>query len=394
MRARIRRWLGGRSADTQRLERTLKTLAESQRESQAVLERRLAGLAEQVAQRATAKDSIEIFHALRAVSMALAPHTDAELFKKLDAVAKGSGPIVVGPWTGEVGFEVLYWIPFLEWFRTKWRIDGQRFVIVSRGGVAPWYAIAGASYADVFSVVTPEAFRESTDQDEHKQRGIVPFDQQILDTVTRNLGLEGAACLHPSLVYRTFAPFWRDEAGFGLIERFSAPRRLQPFDVPGAGPLPRDYVAVRFYFNDGFPDTPANRGFARSVIASLSASAPVVLLNPGVEVDDHRDYAPGDTSAIHTLGASLPADQNLAIQSAVISRAKAFVGTYGGYSYLAPLYGVPSVAFYSQRRFKLHHLQVAQRMFERLGTTFVMPIDTADAGLVHSATAGARRLAE
>jgi hypothetical protein len=165
MRARIRRWLGGRSADTQRLERTLKTLAESQRESQAVLERRLAGLAEQVAQRATAKDSIEIFHALRAVSMALAPHTDAELFKKLDAVAKGSGPIVVGPWTGEVGFEVLYWIPFLEWFRTKWRIDGQRFVIVSRGGVAPWYAIAGASYADVFSVVTPEAFRESTDQD-------------------------------------------------------------------------------------------------------------------------------------------------------------------------------------------------------------------------------------
>ena len=27
-----------------------------------------------------------------------------------------SEPILVGPWLGEVGFELLYWIPFLRWF--------------------------------------------------------------------------------------------------------------------------------------------------------------------------------------------------------------------------------------------------------------------------------------
>jgi hypothetical protein len=28
---------------------------------------------------------------------------------------EGTGDIIAGPWTGEVGFELLYWIPFLNW---------------------------------------------------------------------------------------------------------------------------------------------------------------------------------------------------------------------------------------------------------------------------------------
>ena len=38
---------------------------------------------------------------------------------------------------------------------------------------------------------------------------------------------------------------------------------------------------------------------------------------------------------------------NLAVQTKVISGARAFIGTYGGLSYLAPFYGVNSLAFYS-----------------------------------------------
>ncbi len=59
--------------------------------------------------------------------------------------------------------------------------------------------------------------------------------------------------------------------------------------------------------------------------------------------------------------------RNLAVQTAVIARARAFVGTYGGYSYLAPFCGVPSLAFYSEPTFKVHHLQVAQHVFATAG---------------------------
>ena len=51
----------------------------------------------------------------------------------------GTGDVIVGPWTGEVGFELLYWIPFLNWLCEQ-GLDSRRFIVVSRGGTAPWDA--------------------------------------------------------------------------------------------------------------------------------------------------------------------------------------------------------------------------------------------------------------
>jgi ADP-heptose:LPS heptosyltransferase len=203
-----------------------------------------------------------------------------------------------------------------------------------------------------------------------------------VDAVSRALGLSQPDTLHPSLLYRALAPFWRDEAGFELVERHTKHRQLAPFDHPASGPLPADYIAVRFYASDSFPDTAANRRFARSMTAALARSQPVVILNPGARVDDHADFSPHDLANVVTLPAALPAEDNLAVQSAVISRARAFIGTYGGLAYVAPFYGVPSMAFYSDRAFKLHHLHVAQRVLERLGSATVTAIDIADARFV------------
>jgi hypothetical protein len=80
--------------------------------------------------------------------------------------------------------------------------------------------------------------------------------------------------------------------------------------------------------------------------------------------------------------------RNLAVQTAVIARARAFVGTYGGYSYLAPFCGVNSLAFYSERSFKTHHLHVAQHLFEQLGGTTVVPLDVAQLPIVRLALSG------
>ena len=385
----LRRLAGGRDPAMDDVARSIRKLTEAQRDQTTALQSRLNALADLVAQRSTSKDATEIVHSVRALATSIdAPESDAKLFEALDAIAKGSAPIVAGPWTGEVGFEILYWVPFLEWFRTRWRVPAERFVIISRGGVEPWYGMTGARYADIFSTMPPRTFRERTDPDAHKQREVSPLDQEIVDEVKQRLGLDGATLLHPRLMYRAFAPFWRDEAGFGLIERFTTHRSLAPVSDPVVDSLPSEYIAARFYFSDCFRDTPANRALARSVIDRVSERVPVVLLNPGLRVDDHADYAATASSRIVSIEAGLAPERNLAVQSAVISHARGFVGTYGGYAYLAPFYGVPAVGFYSDRAFKLHHLHVAQRVFERLGSATVMAIDTAHAGLVHSVTGG------
>ena len=58
---------------------------------------------------------------------------------------------------------------------------------------------------------------------------------------------------------------------------------------------------------------------------------------------------------------------NLDVQSKVIARSRAFLGTHGGLSYLPPLYGVKSLSFYSDAgSFSPQHLELARRVFTRM----------------------------
>lgn len=398
---RILRRLSGRTDDDlKELTRAVRKLTEAQRDQTSTLLARLAAVSDLVAQRSTAKDAHEILHALRAATSTIAKAApgsdagdagDARLYEALDAVVKGSGPIVVGPWTGEVGFELLYWVPFVEWVRTRWRVSSDRLVIVSRGGTAPWYGITGARYTDVFSLMSPAAFRDRTDPHAHKQRDVSALDRQIVDGVQARLGIGDVTLLHPRLMYRHFAPFWKEEAGFGLLERFTIHRPVAAFDDPVVERLPPEYVAARFYFSDCFPDNAANRTLAQGVVEGISRHLPVVLLNPGLHMDDHADCAPADSARVISIADGLPPERNLTAQTAVIARAKAFVGTYGGYAYLAPLCGVPAVGFYSERAFKLHHLDAARRIFDALGPATLHAIETSHAPALQLATAFARR---
>jgi hypothetical protein len=191
--------------------------------------------------------------------------------------------------------------------------------------------------------------------------------------------------LHPGLMYRAFAPYWSDESGYSLITQFTRPR-LMDSPVGSLPPgLPHDYAAVRFYFSECFPATPENRTFVREVVTAMAERSPVVVLNPGVRADEHTDWVPDVPGRIVGIAEGLSPAQNLAVQSAVIAGARAFVGTYGGYSYLAPLYRVPALAFYSRATFKLHHLHAAQRAFSEIGAATLLPIDVGDVGLVKTA---------
>jgi hypothetical protein len=133
------------------------------------------------------------------------------------------------------------------------------------------------------------------------------------------------------------------------------------------GRLPERYVAAKFYGNTALPDTPENQAFVASYLEELTRHIDVVLLNTGQRFDDHEDIAKGSRGHIHTIDHLMTPATNLDVQTRIIAGAQAYVGTYGGFSYVAPLAGTHALTFYSHiTGFRFDHLEVAKRVFSGL----------------------------
>jgi hypothetical protein len=103
---------------------------------------------------------------------------------------------------------------------------------------------------------------------------------------------------------------------------------------------------MKFYGRHTFPyPHPEIAEFVKRTVATIAAQVPVVMLETADAYDDHADvYTVGPN--IVRIGASTPATENLWVQAAVLAKATAFVGTYGGMAQLALRLGRPSVSFY------------------------------------------------
>lgn len=309
---------------------------------------------------------------------------------ELESLKHTKDPILVGPWLSEVGYELLYWIPFLNWAAEEYGLDSSRLIAVSRGGAASWYGATCQRYVDLFDLYSIDEYRVRNEEryqalGNQKQYEVGRFDREIVARVQEKLGLPAVQLMHPSLMNRLLRYFWFGKAPAGLLQthtRFAALPKPDP--VPPESKLPSDYVAVRFYFRPSFPDTPENRRFAVDVVRRIARDHPVVMLNTGLRLDDHRDLDLSTGMGVHRVDHLMTPQTNLDLQSRIISRARAFVGTYGGLSYLGPYYGVPTVAFYSNAsELVAAHVDVTWRLSKAMASPLVM-LDVAEAGLVGS----------
>lgn len=304
---------------------------------------------------------------------------------RIARLAEGDGPVLVGPWTGEVGFELLYWVPFVRWALERAKIDPARVVILTRGGAACWYALPGARALDVFALVGSDEFRART-ASRRKQRGLGAFDRYLVRAARQRLSLGRCGVLHPALMYEMFYPVWKQHATMRRLDAYTRHERLAPPPLPEGIMLPSSFVAARFYFSDCFPDTPANRAIAGSLVERLAQAGDVVVLGSGASLDDHCDWLPAPSDRLHVIPMPSVAT-NLASQTAVMARARAFVGTYGGFAYLAPLLGIDALGLYSERTFFTHHLDYADAVFSRVRGGRLSALDAALAPLVTGAVA-------
>jgi hypothetical protein len=308
------------------------------------------------------------------ISAQLARVHASRLASDLRRLAAGRDTIVVGPWLGEVGFELLYWVPFLRWFATTFHVAPERFLIVSRGGTAPWYRPFASGYRDIFDYLTPEEFRQRHDErvaanGEQKQTQVLAFERQVLRELTKDV--HSRSMLHPSTMYGLFNPFWWGHVGEEWVHRFAKYERLTSNVVAGfSRPDTRPdspYAAVKFYFNDCFPDTAENRAFVRRTLQTLRERGPVVSLATGLRLDDH-DSDGAESLGVRTLPHDMHPRENLALQTTLVAGASAFVGTYGGFSYLAPFLGVRSTAYFADPNgYSPRHLLMARSALDAIG---------------------------
>lgn len=292
------------------------------------------------------------------------------LSRRLARAARTGARVVVGPWHSEVGFELLYWIPFVNRLLADHSLAPGQVTAVSRGGAGAWYAQIAGRYLDILDCRSIDELRAlyAAKVDAlagQKQLRAIPEDERILaDLLGPDAG--ETVVVHPSDMYGLFRGFWAGHLPIDFIERRTLSRPLTPPPLPEAISLPDRFVAVKAYFSDCLPRTRENQEFVAGLVAAAAQVTDVVLLDTGLAVDDHTDVDPGAGGSVITVRDAMTPRDNLAVQTAIIARAQATLGTYGGFSYLGPFVGVPSLSFYSDDNFDHRHLDVMDRVSRSL----------------------------
>lgn len=295
-------------------------------------------------------------------------------------LAASTKPILIGPWRSEVGFEVLYWIPFLNAFRKRYGIAEDRLITIGRGGSAHWYRTAGRG--DLYEHVPVEMMRTIAAQEAQKtgsikQHGEEAWERHVCGLAAQSIGIKHFHVLSPWWLYHLLAPYWEGTQPLRWLDgqllheqRIQAPALSQEL----AAQLPEKYVAMRWYVRPTWPLREDLALWTRKLIEATASRIPVVLIHSGLHVDDHADVSFGPMANVIDLKQVAPQTplNTLAIQSAVIQKAQGYVGTYGGMSQLAMRLGIPTVALYYEfGQTSPHHLYLTQALSLRTGVPFV-----------------------
>lgn len=313
--------------------------------------------------------------------------TPLEIQAELQQFQSSDKPIIVGPWMSEIGFELLYWIPFLRHALSRLAIDPSRLWMLSRGGCRSWYADLSSNYLDLFDGDSAESIarmnqRRIAEQAERartlglrrrqrtaKQYGLTPVELELIDKARKRAGLKPPMILHPSLMYRTFRAIWRNRPSdlFDQWQQFARPARITAPECPID--LPERFVAVKFYSSQACLNLPGRALLVQKIVRELARQIDVVLLHTGTAYDDHGEFHIPHHTRIHRL--QFPVALNLEWQTAILARAEGLVGTYGGFAYLAPFLGVNATAFYGTANFRIDHLRLVSEVARRhMGVSF------------------------
>jgi hypothetical protein len=153
------------------------------------------------------------------------------------AACQGSGPIIFGPWTADIDTELLFWIPFLRWYRRRYQIDRSRIVTVSRDDTRSWYEGVGGRYLDIGELYSVEdvagldAQRTEELTKRNKQYAFTRADQIICRKVSKRLSAARLNVLHPRTMHALFERYMTEVNGHAYLAAYT---RYQPLSIKPA----------------------------------------------------------------------------------------------------------------------------------------------------------------
>lgn len=261
-------------------------------------------------------------------------------------IKNSNAPIVIGPFLMELGFELLYWIPFVTKLLAEIETKEKPIYVLGRGGSQNWYPIQDKVCIEVFDFWSESEFNSSASmryKSFGNQKQIAPhFSEEILlENFSQLYGLKSFQVLHPSLMVLLLEFYWDSRYPVKWLTHFCDFEKVQKEFVRSKN-VKQFEVGFKFYSRESLEST---NGFACCVRAFKSKFKPGKSLHflPQLNIDEHTPFVEFIDSSDVICEPGIR--NNLFVQSIELAKCKAFMGTYGGFAYLAQYLGVPTAAW-------------------------------------------------
>lgn len=269
---------------------------------------------------------------------------------KVEDIIKTNKKIIFGPWLGEVGYELLYWIPFIRKLCKNNNLSYENIYIISRGGVSEWYSDFSKNYIDIFDLISKENFDDIKNkifqQNKSQKQSKMKMDIEFLK---KYFSETDYFFFTPSLMFNILPNYFKGYYGIQFIKKYFEYKEINLNDKNFESNLLKrynltkgEYTAIKFYKRESYE----NNESIHEMLNKISKGKKLISLDQQQTYDEHENF----NNNYKCLG-NLPLNQNLKIQSYIIKNSKYFYGTYGGFAYLATLLGTPNTTFETKKEF-------------------------------------------
>src|SRR5262249_51096035 len=143
---------------------------------------------------------------------------------ELKRAARRGAPVLLRPFLGEVGFELLYWIPMTRRLMKHHGIEPERVIAYTRGGAGAWYEDFADRSLDLYTVVEPDEFRSRLAErrahaGDDKMLSVEALDRRLMDDARARFG--EVAVVHPILMYSRLRWIWQGERAPETIHQYA-----------------------------------------------------------------------------------------------------------------------------------------------------------------------------
>lgn len=264
-----------------------------------------------------------------------------------------SRKIVLGPWIGELGYELLYWIPFLRFLKSKGVFDNKECIVISRGGMQYWYSDICTEYIEIFDQITLEEYtllRKRFYSEQVSNKNIYTSATEIL--IAKKCRADYEFLFSQSIMFSFLNQFIKSLGKRATLNFFTSVLQLEiPEDFPKTNnfqfPENEKYIITNFYSRPSFQITLADISKINAMLFDLSKEFRIIRIDEFTYDLEHNElsniYDGIPYQGIESIGIS----SNLLVKTALIRNADFYIGTYGGPSYLSVLNGIPTFVFSS-----------------------------------------------